>query len=193
VVVRGMPGEHSVTERGLDEIAAYERTRRDTPLTAAMRSLGKWKYFASVYRRVGPTFDPWLMRVTHGRAISRIYGMPALILDTVGARSGLPRSSALLYLRDSDAFAVVGTNFGQLHHPAWTGNLLARPEAEVEVGAVRLPVRAELADQEAWDRLWPKFCAIYPGYADYLERCGDRTPRLFLLHPVEEDPVDGRH
>jgi len=181
-----MPNARPVTEQRLDEVASYERTRRDTLLTAAMRSLGKSKYFASAYRRVGPRFDPWLMRVTHGRAISRVYGMPALILDTVGARSGLPRSSALLYLRDGDDFAVVGTNFGQLHHPAWTGNLLARPDAEVEVGPVRLRVRAELAGQEAWERLWPEFCAVYPGYAGYLERCGDRTPRLFLLHPVDE-------
>jgi len=112
--------------------------------------------------------------------------MPALILDTIGARSGLPRSSALLDVRDGNDVVVVGTNFGQFRHPAWTANLVVHPDAEIEVGAVRLAVESELADQPTWDRLWPQFCAIYPGYADYLERCGDRIPRLFVLHPAAQ-------
>jgi deazaflavin-dependent oxidoreductase (nitroreductase family) len=182
-----MPEEPSATEERLEEVAEFEATLRRTPLTRAMRLLGRSKHFATVYRRIGPRIDPWLMHRSKGRIMTRLYGMPAMLLTTTGARSGLARSSPLLYIRDGDDFVVVGTNFGQLQHPAWTTNLLAQPDAEIEVGPVRLAVRAELADQAAWDRLWPELCAVYPGYAGYLERCGDRVPRLFLLdpHPLE--------
>ena len=88
-----------------------------------------------------------------------------------------------IYVRDGDDFMVVGTNFGQRHHPGWTANLLAHPDASIEVGPERLPVTGELADQATWERLWPRFVAIYPGYANYLTRCAPRKPRMFRLRP----------
>ncbi len=165
-------------------MSEYEKTVHHTFLTSILRSAGRTKAFSSLYRRIGPTLDPWLMRKSGGRAITRLYGLPALLLDSKGSKTGLVRTSPLLYLRDGDDFVVVGTNFGQIHHPAWTGNLLASPEARVEVDTVRLAVVTELVDQAGWERIWPRFCDIYPGYANYLERCGGRTPRMFLLHPV---------
>ena len=59
---------------------------------------------------------------------------------------------------------VVGTNFGQRHHPGWTANLLARPDASIEVGPKRLPVTGELADQATWGAfVAPIRGAIYLG------------------------------
>jgi deazaflavin-dependent oxidoreductase (nitroreductase family) len=179
-----MHGDSSALGSRLREVAEYEATLRHTPLTSALRSLGRTKAFAAVFRRLGPKVDPWLGRRTRGRIAARLYGLPVLLLDTIGSQSGLPRTSPVIYLRDGDDFVVVGTNWGQFHHPAWSGNLLAHPDAEIEVGPVRLAVTAELADQAAWDRLWTRFCAVYPGYANYLQRCGDRVPRMFLLRPT---------
>jgi len=165
----------------LTRIAEFEAGARPTPVTAVLRTVGQTKLFARVYRRVGPRVDPWLLRRDQGRAIAKVYGLPALLLHSVGATSGEPRTSPLLYRRDGDAFAVVGTNFGQVRHPAWTANLLAHPDAEIDIGPVHLAVRAEPADAATWHRLWPQFCDVYPGYRHYLERCGDRVPRMFRL------------
>lgn len=168
----------------LDQIAEYERTVHTTVMTRVLRSLGPTKGFIAFYRRFGPKVDPWVMRSRGGRTMTRLYGLPGLLLDTIGAQSGLVRTSPLLYLRDGDDFVIIGTNFGQLAHPAWTANLLAHPRAHIEVALVRVAVEAELADQAGWDRNWPRFCAVYTGYARYLETCGDRVPRMFFLHPV---------
>ncbi len=168
----------------LAEIAAYENTVHSTPMTRLFRRLGPTKGFIAFYRRFGPKVDPWLMRSRGGRRAIRIYGLPGLLLDTTGAKSGMTRTSPVLYVRDGTDFVVVGTNWGRLHHPAWTTNLLAHPQAHIEVGQVRLAVQAELVDQAGWDRNWPRFVAVYSGYAHYLETCGDRTPRMFLLHPT---------
>ena len=184
VLIWGMSDEPSELSARLHRVAEYEERIHHTPLTSMLRSLGRTRGFAAVYRRIGPTLDPWLMRKSRGRAITRLYGLPALLLDTTGSKTGLLRTSPLLYLRDGEDFVVVGTNFGQFHHPAWTANLLSCPQAHVEVGPVRLAVVAEVADQATWERNWIRFCDLYPGYADYLQRCGDRIPRMFLLHPT---------
>lgn len=168
----------------LERIAQFEAARRATPVTRLLSAVGKTRAFARIYRVLGPAVDPWILHRSKGKVVSRLYGLPALLLTTVGRRSGQPRISPLLYVRDGDDFVVVGTNFGQQHHPGWTANLLARPEAEIEVGPERLAVRADVADQATWERLWPRFVAVYPGYANYLDRSGGRRPRMFVLAPL---------
>ena len=144
----------------LGEITEYEQTVRSTVMTRVLRRLGPTKGFIAFYRRFGPKVDPWLMRSRGGRTMTRLYGLPSLLLDTIGVKTGLVRTSPLLYVRDGDDFVVVGTNFGQLTHPAWTANLLAHPQATIEVGHVRVAVGGELVDQAGWDRNWPRFRAV---------------------------------
>ncbi|HET9733124.1 MAG TPA: nitroreductase/quinone reductase family protein [Acidimicrobiales bacterium] len=175
--------EDTIAER-LRRISAYEAGVRKTPVTRLLLNIGGSAWFARVYRRLGPAVDPWMMRRSHGRIISRVYGLPALLLATRGRRSGERRVSPLLYIRDGDDFVVVGTNFGQHQHPGWTANLLADPEAEVTVGPETLRVRAEMFDEENWQRMWPRFVAVYPGYQSYLTRTGGRHPRMFVLRPT---------
>jgi deazaflavin-dependent oxidoreductase (nitroreductase family) len=166
----------------LRRISAYEATLRRGIVTVFFRMIGKTSFFAWGYRRIGPRIDPWLMRVTKGWLIARVYGIPALLIITKGAKTGLPRTSPLLYVRDGSDFIVVGTNFGQGHHPAWTNNLLANPQATVEVGPARVGVTATLVDDAMFSLQWPRLVELYPGYAGYLERSG-RQPRMFRLIP----------
>ena len=166
----------------LDRVAAYEAGLRATVMNRVLRRIGPTRPFAAVYRRVGPLIDPWLNERTGGRISTRVYGFPALLLVSTGARSGRSRTSPLLYVRDGDDFVVVGTNFGTAHHPGWTYNLLAHPDAEVIVGEEHVAVTAERADPATFERLWPSLVAVYPGYEDYLERLR-RDARMFLLHP----------
>lgn len=166
----------------LQRVADYERGLRPA-VPRVIRAVGRTRAFAAFYRRYGPMADPWLFRKTQGRAAIRL-GFPVLLLTSTGARSGLPRVMPLVYVRDGDDFVVVGTNFGQRHHPGWTANLMAHADASIEVGPERLPVTGELVDRAAWERLWPQFVAIHPGYANYLIRCAPRTPRMFRLHPL---------
>jgi deazaflavin-dependent oxidoreductase (nitroreductase family) len=165
----------------LQRIADYERGRRKT-VPGVIRSVWRTRAYAAFYRWYGPKADPRLYRKTQGRAALQL-GFPVLLLTTTGAKSGLPRLMPLIYVRDGDDFVVVGTNFGQRHHPGWTANLLAHADASIEVGPEQLSVTGELVDQAAWERLWPRFVATYPSYANYLTRCAPRKPRMFRLRP----------
>jgi len=135
-------------------------------------------------RRIVTTSPDVTVSTNLGGWVNRnVYGMPGLLLVTTGAKSGLSRTSPLLYLRDGDDFLIVGTNFGQGHHPAWTANLLAEPHAEIEVGPATLPVVASPIEEPELARCWERFVALYPGYAGYLERSG-RKPHMFRLRPA---------
>ena len=168
----------------LDAIAAHETRVQASPLTRIIRPLSKTAGFARVYRTVGPVVDPKIRDLRDGRVMARLYGFPILMLHSTGAKSGQPRSSPLVYVRDGDDVMLVGTNFGQPKHPAWTANLLAHPEAAVVIGPVRLNVDAQQVDDDTFDRLFPAFVAVYPGYANYLERRQGLHPRMFRLRPV---------
>jgi deazaflavin-dependent oxidoreductase (nitroreductase family) len=166
----------------LDRIAAHERLLSKTWLNSFLQVIGSTRWFAWLYSRFGPALDRRLLR-SKGKVISRMYGLPTLLLVTTGARSGQKRESPLLYVRDGDSFVIVGTNFGGKPHPAWTANLHKTPAAQIVVYDETLDVTAELADEATWQRLWPRFSAVYRGYDAYLKRLTDRTPRMFVLRP----------
>jgi deazaflavin-dependent oxidoreductase (nitroreductase family) len=145
-----------------------------------LRRLGHQPWFATVGRRLVP-FDRWLLRRTGGRwSVTGRQSLPSLLLTTTGRKSGEPRTTPLLYAPDGDGYVVVGSNWGQADHPAWTGNLLARPEATATIGADRVPVRATLATGAERDRLWAIVEALWPAYNTYADRSG-RDIRVFRL------------
>jgi deazaflavin-dependent oxidoreductase (nitroreductase family) len=109
-------------------------------------------------------------------------GPPMLLLDHRGARTGRRRTTPLVYVRDGDDVVIVASKGGHPRDPAWLGNLRAHPDAEIQVGRQRRPVRARLATPAERDRLWPKALATYPGYRGYQDRT-DRQIPLVILEP----------
>lgn len=140
---------------------------------------------SATIRRLTPLDARLLARTNGRRTILGPIGAPTLLLTTTGARSGLPRTSPLLYCRDTgaeDRLLVIGSNFGQEHHPAWTANLRAHPDAVVTIGGVDVAVVArELAGEER-RRGIEAFCALTPAYRSYLGRT-EREIRVFGLTP----------
>jgi deazaflavin-dependent oxidoreductase (nitroreductase family) len=93
---------------------------------------------------------------TDGLIGHRLLGVPALMLRTTGRRTGLVRTNSLVYARDGERYLVVPSNGGANRSPAWLHNLRAAPEAEIQVGRERKPVRADIVQPGApdFDRLW---------------------------------------
>ncbi|MCU0272714.1 MAG: nitroreductase family deazaflavin-dependent oxidoreductase, partial [Acidimicrobiales bacterium] len=96
----------------------------------------------------------FLYERTDGRVGASLAGRPMLLLRTVGRRTGLPRTAALLYVRDADNHVVVASKGGDPHHPGWFHNLVANPDVEIQVGRNRHAVRARVAEGEERERLW---------------------------------------
>ena len=152
------------------------------PVGRFVQSLARRKAFSFVALRIAPGVDRFVSRVSGGRFVLSQLLVPTLMLTTTGAKSGLPRESPLATLVDGDAFYVVGSNFGTDKHPAWSGNLLANPQATVAFGGRRREVTARLLDEQEKAAIWPRLLTVWPTYDTYVERSG-RVLRVFRLEP----------
>lgn len=151
--------------------------------TAVLQRLGSQRWFAALGRRLTP-LDRRLYQLTRGRwSVIGRHGLPSLLITTIGRKSGLPRTQPLLYANDGDGYIVVGSNWGQEQHPAWSSNLLAQPTARVTLGDREFEVHATLTTGAERDRLWQLVQRIWPGYAAYAVRAEGRQLRIFRLRP----------
>src|SRR4051794_15825821 len=159
------------------------RDNRAMSIRSTTRRLGHTRWFARAGRAVSG-LDRRLQKATAGRV--SILGrptLPHLILTTTGRKSGEPREALLLYAVDGDGWVVIGSNWGQERHPAWSGNLLAEPRATVTIAGLSTPVTASLATADERDRLLPALLAVWPAYEAYAARASDRELRVFRLAP----------
>lgn len=125
----------------------------------------------------------WLYRRTNGAIGHRLPGLPRfLLLDHVGAKSGIERTSPLVYFEDGGDLVIVASKGGHPKHPAWFHNLRANPETTVQVGSQRRRVRARVATDAERERLWPSAVATWAGYDDYQARTDRKIP-LVILEP----------
>jgi deazaflavin-dependent oxidoreductase (nitroreductase family) len=122
-----------------------------------------------------------LYRLTGGRIGHRVPGAPPmLLLDHVGAKSAIKRTTPLVYVKDDPDVVIVASKGGHPRHPAWYHNLRANPDTTVQIGTERRTVRARLATPQERERLWPKALATYGGYAGYQERTEREIPLVVL-------------
>jgi deazaflavin-dependent oxidoreductase (nitroreductase family) len=126
----------------------------------------------------------FLYRRTGGRLGHKIPGLRGrmLLLDHVGAKSGIHRTSPLQYIEDGSDAVVIASKGGYSKNPAWFYNLMANPNTTVQIGSEQRAVHAREAKPEERDRLWDKAVAIYRPYEDYRVRAG-RTIPLVVLEP----------
>jgi F420H(2)-dependent quinone reductase len=122
-------------------------------------------------------------RASHGLVGHRFPGAPSvLLLDHVGARSAVKRTSPLLYMRDGEDVVLVASKGGHPSNPAWFHNLMANPDTTVQIGSARSEVHARVARPQERERLWPKVVKVYGAYADYQRRTEREIP-LVILEP----------
>lgn len=131
--------------------------------------------------KASPPVDRWAFRISDGRwtATSALAGLPVLLLETTGARSGQPRRTPLVGIPHDDDLAVIGSGYGQRATPAWVHNLRARPIAAVRYRAATVDVVAAEAGDPA--PIWERARATYLGFGVYPERAAHREIAVFVL------------
>lgn len=93
---------------------------------------------------------------TGGRLGHRLVVVPCLLLRTIGAKSGVRRTSCLTYARDGSNYLVVASNGGAPKYPGWYHNLRADAAAEIQIGTRKQPATARFStpDDPDYERLW---------------------------------------
>ncbi|MEU7022110.1 nitroreductase family deazaflavin-dependent oxidoreductase [Streptomyces sp. NPDC046203] len=146
-----------------------------------MRKVSSTRLFARTAPHVIPALDRAVHRLTRGKVLLSARMLPGVVLTARGARSGLPRVTPLACVPEpAGTWLLVGSNFGRPGHPAWTGNLLAHPDAEVSWHGENVTVRARLLTGEERAEAWRAALVFWPPYATYQARI-EREIRLFRL------------
>lgn len=127
-----------------------------------------------------------LYRISRGRIGGRWRGIPLLLLTTTGRKSGKARTWPLLYFRNRSRYVLIGSNWGQDHHPAWILNLRDNPEATIQVRDRVIRVTAREATGDERELLWQGAVDAYGGYARYQQR----TNRQIAVVLLEPDDID---
>ncbi len=107
-------------------------------------------------------------------------GTTALILTTVGRRSGQTRHTPLIYQGHGDDYLVVASKGGADDPPAWFLNLQANPEVQVQVKADRFTARARTADAQEKPAMWETMVRAWPAYEDYQQKTSREIPVVVL-------------
>jgi len=157
-----------------------------TRLQLLIQRLAAMRGTAWILLRILPPVDRAVFRWSGNRftLVSLLAGLPTLLLTSTGARSGQLRTTPLVGIPHGDGYILIGSNFGQAHHPAWAYNLRAHPNASLtRNGLTRAYLAREVRGGER-EACWQKAVSHYAGYAAYQARAG-REIAVFVLEPQE--------
>lgn len=119
-------------------------------------------------------------RAHGGKVGGQFEGASLLLLTTTGAKSGQRRTMPLMYLPDGDRLVIFASKAGAPTNPDWYHNLVAHPQATVEVGTQTFDVTAVVTTGEERERLYAKQAKMYPGFADYQAGTTRQIPVITL-------------
>ena len=147
---------------------------------------GAW-YFSHTQHH----FDRLFLKLTSNKATmtSLLAGLPVVMLTSTGAKSGLPRTVPLLCIQDAsdpNKIALIASNWGQGHNPAWYYNLRANPQATCSIDNQVGVYQAYEAEGEEYDKYWQAAMEMYLGFPLYQKRAEGRHIPIMIMTPITE-------
>jgi len=124
-----------------------------------------------------------LYKSTNGKVAGKfLKGAPVALLTTTGRKTGEPRVSPLLYLREGDRVVLVASQGGAAKHPMWYLNLKANPKVSIQIRDEVLDLIARDATEPERAEYWPKLVAMYSSFDDY-QAWTDRVIPVVICDP----------
>ncbi len=120
--------------------------------------------------------NAWLYKISGGKRGTTFRKAPVALLTTTGRKTGQPRVSPLLYMRDGDRVILVASRGGTDKNPMWYLNLKADPKVTVQINDQTLALTAREATNEERATLWPRLVEMYPDFEDYQSWTDRRIP-----------------
>jgi F420H(2)-dependent quinone reductase len=124
-----------------------------------------------------------IYRATEGRVAGHELGLPLCLLTTTGRKSGLSRTTPLIFVADGARVILVASQGGLPTHPLWFLNLRANPKVHVQIRAQTHTMHARVADDAERAQLWPRLIAHNPRWAKY-QSWTDRVIPVVVCEPT---------
>lgn len=160
-----------------------------SPLHRGMHKIASSSPGAWFLARTQHHLDRVVFKLSGGRTTMAgvMTGLSVVVVSARGAKSGVIRHIPLLCIEDEaepGIFAIVASNFGQSHNPAWYYNLKANPQVSCTLrGQTQDYIATELEGEE-YQRYWAYALDTYMGFPHYKRRVGDRHIPIFVMKPA---------
>jgi deazaflavin-dependent oxidoreductase (nitroreductase family) len=107
-------------------------------------------------------------------------GRPMLLLTTTGARSGLARTTPLMYATIDGQLLLIGSNMGAAAQPDWCRNLIVNPQVTIEVGKETYAATARVTTGTERTRLWEALIAQFPFFSEHQAKTTREIPLIVI-------------
>ncbi len=121
-------------------------------------------------------------KLTGGRLMGRLQGLPVMLLGFTGVKSGQARTVPLMYVPYKEGVIVVGSQGGAPESPIWVKSIQANPDITAQYMGKRMQLRARQVDDAEKAEVWPTCVKHYPPFEDYQART-DRNIPVFVCEP----------
>jgi deazaflavin-dependent oxidoreductase (nitroreductase family) len=127
--------------------------------------------------------NTFLYKKTDGRIGGKfLQGAPVALLTTTGRKTGEPRVSPLLYMREGNRIVLVASKGGSASNPLWYLNLKANPNVTVQIKDEVLNLTARDATETERAQYWPRLVQMYSSFDDY-QSWTDRVIPVVICDP----------
>jgi deazaflavin-dependent oxidoreductase (nitroreductase family) len=116
----------------------------------------------------------------NGGRVRAFAHQPLLLLHHRGAKTGIERVNPLARQDLEDGWAVFASKGGSPTNPDWLANLIANPEAKVEIGDRTFDVVAQVAEGAERERIWEEQKRRNPAFAEYELKSPRKIPVVIL-------------
>jgi deazaflavin-dependent oxidoreductase (nitroreductase family) len=132
---------------------------------------------------IGRRMTGWAKKQIRRKGRMPGIGFNALVLTTIGAKSGQERTSAVGWFPGEDGSRlIVASAAGARQNPAWYHNVAAHPDRlRIETAGRAADVVAEELHGEQRERAWRQIVKAAPQFAKYQEKTDRVLPIIRLV------------
>jgi deazaflavin-dependent oxidoreductase (nitroreductase family) len=128
----------------------------------------------------------WVNKLAAGRIRrkgGKLMGLSALMLTTVGRKSGAERTNPVGWFPGKDgSWLIVASAAGSAGNPAWYYNIAAHPDqVQIEVEGRKVAVVAEQLHGAERAEAWDQIAATAPRFGKYQQKTDRELPVIRLV------------
>jgi deazaflavin-dependent oxidoreductase (nitroreductase family) len=112
-------------------------------------------------------------------------GIPIIVMTTKGHKSGLVRKVPLMRVEHEGSYALIASKGGAPANPGWFYNLMADPNILMQDGPEPWATEVRMLEGDERAEWYERGISVFPPYAEYREKAGDREIPVFLAGPPQ--------
>ena len=125
----------------------------------------------------------FLYHTSGGKIWGSMNGNPVLMLTTTGRKSGLPRTTPVMYVHKDNEYLIAASAGGADQNPTWFSNINSKPEATIEINGRKTKVKAVITSGDERDKLYENFKALGSNFIEYEKKTTRKIP-VVRLQPI---------